>query len=419
MRQVIYAWNYLQWGGAQIYTLSLIKLAIKHFDVVVVLPEGSDEQLLGFLKELRVRCVFFSPAADLSPAVSIRRKLQRRRNKIQSENAMLKTIEAVRSAESLIHVELAPQQSFFSLFRLAAKHVVFFTAHNSIPKHSHLRETIWKLKLRNLTKNKNFNLFTANRDTKRYLCEYISVNSCERITVTPAAIDPVEIQQVLSLPATKESLRAEFDLPVIKPTILSVGQFVDRKGPWVLLEAARKVLEQGADVQFVWMTSTSLTAETLDRIDSFGLGTCFRIINSSSVGARRQPILQFFRIADIFVLPSLTEGLPIAILEAMALGIPTISSRINAIPEAIIHDETGLLIEPGDVAGLSESIMSLVNNPGRRERLSRAGREFVLSNFDERRTAEIAVEAYERAFERKFGKQRIGLEPHSTVSNPG
>lgn len=71
------------------------------------------------------------------------------------------------------------------------------------------------------------------------------------------------------------------------------------------------------------------------------------------IGSTRLDILRFFRIAGIFALSSFVEGLPIALLEGMALGIPSISTRINGIPEAIKHMETGILIEAGDSGWLA------------------------------------------------------------------
>ena len=98
------------------------------------------------------------------------------------------------------------------------------------------------------------------------------------------------------------------------------------------------------------------------------------------------------------------EGLPISILEAMALGIPSISTNINAIPEAIRHHETGILIEPGDIKDLKAAIMLLKNDSALREKLSIQGKKHVLQNFDESTVAKIAVERYLRSIENANGQ---------------
>lgn len=72
--------------------------------------------------------------------------------------------------------------------------------------------------------------------------------------------------------------------------------------------------------------------------------------------------------AQMLVLPSLSEGLPNAVLETMAAGLPTIAFRVGGIPEIVVHGETGLLVEPGDVRGLARAIAQAANDPAWRER---------------------------------------------------
>ena len=133
-------------------------------------------------------------------------------------------------------------------------------------------------------------------------------------------------------------------------------------------------------------------------IDRYGLKDRFKLILSNDIGQKRDEVLRFFRIADLFALPSFVEGLPIALLEAMALGIPSISTAANAIPEAIIDRKTGILIEPGNASQLAEAIRSLKADKGLRQKLGAAGQEFVLKNFDERVASQIAIAAYKECF---------------------
>ncbi|HEX8638875.1 MAG TPA: glycosyltransferase, partial [Pyrinomonadaceae bacterium] len=113
-------------------------------------------------------------------------------------------------------------------------------------------------------------------------------------------------------------------------------------------------------------------------------------------GEKHEEVLRFFRLFDVFALPSFWEGLPIAVLEAMALGVPTISTRVNAIPEAVIDQKTGLLIEAGSSEQLSKAILKLYADEKTRNNLARNGREFVLENFDERIAGQIVIENYEK-----------------------
>ena len=179
--------------------------------------------------------------------------------------------------------------------------------------------------------------------------------------------------------------------------VLCVGQFIDRKGRWIFLEAAREVLATNTDISFVWLTPKLPSAEDQKRIDGFELGDRFHLVLSETLGKDRHDVLTFFRIADAFALPSYVEGLPIALLEAMALERPSISTNVYAIPEAVKNFETGLLIEAGGAHALAEAILTLKNDPALRARLGRNGHEYVIEHFDERDAAASAIEAYEEA----------------------
>jgi glycosyltransferase involved in cell wall biosynthesis len=129
-------------------------------------------------------------------------------------------------------------------------------------------------------------------------------------------------------------------------------------------------------------------------VGQFGLGERFRYILSADLGPRREDVLSFLSCADLFLLPSLWEGLPISILEAMAVGVPVISTRISAIPEAVIDGETGLLVEPGNAEELGDAIEKLLDDESLRRRLSEAARAFVFERFDEEAVARLVFEKY-------------------------
>jgi glycosyltransferase involved in cell wall biosynthesis len=179
--------------------------------------------------------------------------------------------------------------------------------------------------------------------------------------------------------------------------VLSVGNFVDRKGRWVFLEAATRVVRSDPNITFVWLTPQLPSAEDEKRIGEYALGDKFRLVQSATLGKERLDVLTFFRIADVFTLPSYVEGLPIALLEAMALERPSISTNVYAIPEAVKDLETGLLIEAGDSAALADAILKLKHDPALRTKLSETGGKFVIATFDERDAAATAIAEYEEA----------------------
>lgn len=85
--------------------------------------------------------------------------------------------------------------------------------------------------------------------------------------------------------------------------------------------------------------------------------------------------------STMLVLPSYTEGLPMSILEAMSLGLPIVASRVGGIPDAVTHEEEGLLIEPGDVVALAKAIIMLLDCPCKCARMGMAGQQKVREAF--------------------------------------
>ncbi len=400
-RQIIYAWDYVEWGGAQIYFFALIKEVKKEFDVRIILPKESDEQLLKFIEALDVPYEFAACRSDLRPANSFKRKLERHVNKFRSERAMVDHLKNRDLKNSIVHVELAPWQSLFALLRLVRSAGVFITAHNSIAGVPKWRRILWKIKLALISQFENFNFFASNNDSKTFFSQFFPPEFQKRMRVTYTSVNPIEIDAALDLDFDKNELKRKFKISQDKMLVLCVGQFIDRKGRWTFLEAAKRVAESYSDIAFVWISNSKPSVEDLEKAAGFELGENFCLITSDQVGKERTELFKLFQLADIFALPSFVEGLPISLLEAMALGIPSISTNVNAIPEAVKHLETGILIEAGDSAGLANAIVTLKRDENLRQTIAQNGREFVLKHFDEREVAKVAIAAYKEFFARK------------------
>jgi glycosyltransferase involved in cell wall biosynthesis len=397
MQQVIYAWNYLEWGGAQIHILALIKEVRKEFDVLVLLPSGSDPQFIKYLDELGVNYDLFDGHIDLSPATSLRQRLRRRISKFKSEHAMLNRIAGNDLRHALVHVDLLPHQSLASLIWLCLKTKVFITSHNRLPPVAVWRELLWKVRCRIISGFPNFHVFCSNIDAKEYFAAQYSPKLAKRIEVTYTSVNPEEIVEATGSGFDRDAVRASLGIPKNAFTALCVGNFIDRKGRWTFLRAAQRVSKTDPSIRFVWLSPSSPSAADHERIAEFGLGEAFRIVVSDTVGSERLDILRFFRIADAFALPSFVEGLPIALLEAMALGLPSISSNVNAIPEAVKDGETGILIDAGDSDALAAAILKLSADDRLRQRLAENGRGFVLEHFDERAVAKKVIRIYKES----------------------
>ena len=89
-----------------------------------------------------------------------------------------------------------------------------------------------------------------------------------------------------------------------------------------------------------------------------------------------------FARADVFVLPSLAEGIPVVLMEAMASGVPCVTTPVNGIPELIEHGRTGLFARPGDVDSLAAELARLIGEPALRRSLALAAHDKLLADFD-------------------------------------
>ena len=392
---IFFVWNYLEWGGGQIYLLAIMRRAKTDWNVRAVLPTGSSRQIIDFIEAAGVPYTLLDAHLDLQPAPTLKRKLQRHFNKLRCEWRTCRFLSGQKY--NALHYDIAPWNSFWATLFLLRLSAVFVTMHNrfDLAAVGGWRLRLWRLKMRILARFDNFQIFLANADAQNNLREFAPSAFVDRTKITYAAIDAREIERVsFDSTARRESLLRRVGLPVDKFSVFAVGQFVDRKGRWIFLEAARQTAND--DTVFVWITNSLITAEDRAQIAEFELSDKFYLIESAKVLKNRGELLSLIAAADVFALPSFVEGLPIALLEAMALSVPSISTNINGIPEAIIHHETGLLIEPSNHAQLAQAISELKNDPDLRRRLAENGRRRVLQYFTEDISTAVAITEYNR-----------------------
>jgi len=397
-RRLVFVWNYLSWGGAQVYFLAIMKAAQGNWAIVVHLPKASSPEIIEYLKQIGVEYQLVDHHLDVEPAIGFRRKIERQLNRIKVEFRTFRQLLKYSVRDTIFHIEVAPWQSVTFLTAMSARGAqVFLTLHNFLPDAPAWRKAVWKSRLWFVSYLPGIHFFASNVDTKDRLRGWVNDKFWNRIQVTTTAVDSLQIAEALSATFNRDEVLMRHDISPDDFIVLCVGQFIDRKGRWIFLEAARQVLEADNNVTFVWLTPQMPSAEDEKKIDEFALGSKFRMVHSPTLGKERLDVLGFFRIADTFALPSYVEGLPIALLEAMALGRPSISTNVYAIPEAVKDLETGILIEPGDAKALADAILKLKGDPELRSRLSSNGRKFVIDNFDERDAAAKSIKAYEEA----------------------
>ena len=132
-----------------------------------------------------------------------------------------------------------------------------------------------------------------------------------------------------------------------------------------------------------------------EEIEALGLSGRVRL------AGERRDVPELLAAADVFVLPSASEGLPVSVLEAMAAGLPVIASRVGGVPEQVSDGETGLLVEPGDPSDLTAALDRLIADPSLRRRLGAAGRARAEQAFDLDPFRRAHVELYSRELARR------------------
>jgi len=267
-RQIIYVWNYREWGGAQIYFMSLMKEAKKTYHVTALLPANSEQKLLNYLALIDVPVSFLPPVEPLPDANGVFEKLHRSLMHLRSENRLAREILRHKDlSEKIVHIDLGFWQSLTTLIRLCRKTHVFTTVHTGLPLFAGLRGLRWKIKGRLISRFQNFYLMASNADARESLRPYITKHKFEQVEVAYSGFDPNEIDRVLEKQLAEAKLREKWQLPDEVPVLITVGQFIERKGCWILLESLRSLKTQGHIFTFLWLATTAPEPEVMKRIN--------------------------------------------------------------------------------------------------------------------------------------------------------
>lgn len=223
--------------------------------------------------------------------------------------------------------------------------------------------------------------------------------TADRIELVPNGIDTDQFKP--AAPAEKRALRREAGHDVAGPVVLFVGYFSHDKQPQVLFDAWMRLLDEhriDATAWFVGATRSNYfevderIAEGMQR-EAEARGRRHRLIFTGPV----HEVQRYFRLADVFVLPSRREGLPVALMEAMACGLPCVASNLPGATDALIEDGvSGLLVPPADVPGFTAAIAAMLRDVRRAEAMGEAARQVVLDRFASERVAARWLRAYQQ-----------------------
>lgn len=170
-----------------------------------------------------------------------------------------------------------------------------------------------------------------------------------------------------------------------------VGRLAPEKGIDVFLRAAAIVKQQRPQTEFDVAGDGPDREEMLQLIRELGLESCVRLLG------RCGDMPEFYASLDLLVSSSRQEGLPIALLEGMASGLPVVATQVGAVPEIIVNEENGLLVAPDQPESLAAAMLRAIDDPLLRERLGEAGQQRVQRDFSAARMASDYLRFYEQA----------------------
>lgn len=197
------------------------------------------------------------------------------------------------------------------------------------------------------------------------LAGYLQPQERDRLTVVHMGVDVDRFA-----PAADER-RARPPGPL---RVLFVGRLVQEKGPDVLLEALARV---GIPFVAKMVGAGPLAGDLRRLVGERGLTARVELLG----GRGQDELPELYRWADVFCLPSLREGVPVVLMEAMASELPVVTTAVAGIPELVVDGGSGLFVLPGDPDAVAAALRALAGDADRRAVLGRAGRQTVLAGF--------------------------------------
>ena len=217
----------------------------------------------------------------------------------------------------------------------------------------------------------------------------------ERVRLIENGVDAAQVHRLANeVPATV--MRHALGLDDGGPLICAVGRMVPQKDPLTLVRAARRVLQIIPEARFVWCGDGELHRATQQLAHELGVPL--------TVSGHLEEIWSAMRLFDVFVLPSLYEGLPFTLLEAMALGVPVVATDVVGTCDVMRGEPIGWLAEPRDDAALAQAIVQALTDSEEARRRVEAARCLVETRYSLRRMLEAHGTLYRQVLSARGGR---------------
>jgi len=160
--------------------------------------------------------------------------------------------------------------------------------------------------------------------------------------------------------------------------LLYTGRLATEKGLGVLFESLRNLQARGYDLQLTLLGDGSDRRRLEELAQRLGISA--RVVFAGYASPER--LRECLQGSDLFILPSFAEGVPVSLMEAMACGVPVLSTYVGGVAELVTPGQTGLLVPPADSAALADAIARYCDDPELRQRVARRARETVVTDFN-------------------------------------
>ena len=210
----------------------------------------------------------------------------------------------------------------------------------------------------------------------------------DKITIISNGVDIARYQRSVDSVRIRQALGFAEDARLMA----MVGTFKRQKGHAFLIEATSQIIERFPDLHILLIGDGELRGEMEVQVQARNLDNNIHFLGS------RSDIPDLLAVSDFFVLPSLWEGLPMALLEAMASALPIIATKVSGSQQVMVSQETGLLIDPGDADQLAEAMATMLTQPEEAKAMGQAAFEQVDSFYSARKQARDHVVLYQQAW---------------------
>jgi glycosyltransferase involved in cell wall biosynthesis len=189
-------------------------------------------------------------------------------------------------------------------------------------------------------------------------------------------------------PDTRAQWRQAHGIEPRATVLTHIGRFAVQKNHALLVEAFAQV-RSDAPLYLLLVGGGELENAVREQVAALGLQERVRFLGV------RADVADILRASDVFVLSSRVEGNPMSVMEAMAAGLPVVSTAVGGVPELVREGVTGLLVPSEDAGALAQAMQALVDDPVRRQAMGAAARQHAVAHFDIRHT----VRGYEQLYE--------------------